>query len=196
MSIWSPLLYSELSPHDLFPDGQLGKPSGVHFHCPDAAVITPTRAVGLWPDTRLANITRWWSSLTLTGHKVLASSLKPWSCQVQLCRHWELSALSFLFLGFMLMLMDLYCQTWWVTGFGSQMINNGSNLESLNQAEKRAWGQKRRNNQASIYPAIPTIPMKATVIAKVLRTKWPTCLCPSPRGIFCCWSPEFPIMTL
>ena len=72
------------------------------------------------------------------------------------------------------------------------MINKNSNLKSLSHAEKRAWGQQRRNNQASIYPAISTIPVKATVIAKVLLTKWPTCLCPSPRGILCLLESRIP----
>ena len=71
-------------------------------------------------------------------------------------------------------------------GLRKQMINNCSNLRSLSQAEKRAWRQKRRNDQTSIHTALSTTPMRVIFIAKVLITKRSLYIHASvPKGILC-----------
>lgn len=72
-------------------------------------------------------------------------------------------------------------------GLRKQMINNCSNLRSLSQVEKRAWRQKR-NDQNSVHTALSTTPMRVIFIAKVLITKrllYIHAIYSYPRGILC-----------
>lgn len=132
-----PLPSSETCPWPL-PRGSPGKPAGI------TSQTLQWYLLWVWQDS--GHMFTWWAPpascpLLIMGHWPW---LKSMSCQVQPRRHWELSPLSFVFLGFML--MDPFCHTWWVMGLRNQMINSSSDLMSLSQAEKRAGRQKRRNS--------------------------------------------------
>lgn len=155
-SLHPPLPYSGPSPWPL-PGSEPGWVLRDLLPSPSSAVLALLRAAGLWPDACWAKTACWWPTLASSDHRLLASWLRP-SCQVQL--YWESSSLSFSFLCFTLMVPS--CQTWWVMGLRNQMISHCSNLSSLSQAERRAWGQTRRKYQTSTYTAMSTVSMKVT----------------------------------